>query len=81
MYGAGRLAPARTVLAYSAALLGVLCWPQGPVDYVVEGRHSLRIFNVTTKAWTTLPQQLFTAHWYPTQVGAARRRALACGAT
>lgn len=36
--------------------------------WLVEGRWSIRTFDRITQQWTTQPQQLHTAHWYPTQV-------------
>lgn len=36
--------------------------------WLVEGRWSIRTFDRVTQQWTTQPQQLQTAHWYPTQV-------------
>ena len=33
-----------------------------------EGRWSIRTFDRDTQQWTSQPQQLQYAHWYPTQV-------------
>lgn len=41
---------------------------QGIDLWLVEGRWSIRTFDRVTQQWTTQPQQLQTAHWYPTQV-------------